>query len=477
MENEFLTTEQLLLLENLTYLVDTPPLSTLVTSQNNSRNKLTVKEIVGSIRTENLDPTEDYGSYITGSDWKNILEAIKADETLCNMRIVETKEAVRKEDKTSQPQEKGKSCSSVLFVNDETGEAVVAFRGTGEVEWKDNFLGAALTGAEDAVSTKNQKEALAWYQNLNLEQGGYSMITLVGHSKGGNKAVYITLMDESVGRCLSIDGQGYSDEFLDKYQKEIEKTQWKITNHGINYDFVNPLLNTIGEKKFYIGFDYGEGGILEAHSPNTFFSFVEENGVMKATMVETDGPAIEIEILNQFFNNYIRSLSPEDKVKAMDVIGELVESAFTQTLDEDFDEIMQKPDSYKTLALLVAYAYIYSEMHPSFPWAVKSIVNRFYDGEMASYIINYISRLFNKISMKDITFAGIGLLHENNGADRQIASTYQPLEKNRVFDVAKLEELGLKGKELMDTGVKACETWNKIIDKVRDLYNSVPGEI
>lgn len=243
-EEKMLSIEQLLLLENLTYLNDKDPMSTLVTikedfdSNRYRSNSLTVGNVVNELMKEELKDKEDYGSFITGADWKNILQAIKDDETLCDMKIVATKEAERKngEEGTS------RICESVLFVNEKSGEAVVAFRGTGSDEWRDNFLGGALTDSQDTVSTECQEEALAWFQSLELEKKGYFMITVIGHSKGGNKAQYITLMDSIVRRCVSFDGQGLSDEFLEINKEYISKYQWKITNHNVMFDFVNPLL-------------------------------------------------------------------------------------------------------------------------------------------------------------------------------------------------------------------------------------------
>ncbi|MBR4545203.1 MAG: DUF2974 domain-containing protein [Oscillibacter sp.] len=51
------------------------------------------------------------------------------------------------------------------------------------------------------TDTAQQKNALAWYQDtyqkLGLER--YE-VTVTGHSKGGNKSKYITLMDDSVSQ-------------------------------------------------------------------------------------------------------------------------------------------------------------------------------------------------------------------------------------------------------------------------------------
>lgn len=37
----------------------------------------------------------------------------------------------------------------------------------------------------------------------------YDSITVTGHSKGGNKAQYVTVLSDKVDRCISMDGQGF----------------------------------------------------------------------------------------------------------------------------------------------------------------------------------------------------------------------------------------------------------------------------
>lgn len=86
------------------------------------------------------------------------------------------------------------------------------------------------------------------YEELGLED---SYVTVTGHSKGGNKAKYITVLDSSVDRCVSFDGQGFSDEFMTEYQEQISQNQNKIENHNVDYDYVNLLLNDVGNKTYY----------------------------------------------------------------------------------------------------------------------------------------------------------------------------------------------------------------------------------
>ena len=103
MDDDLLSVEQLLLLENLTYLVEDNPLKSLVEMEvvfeaeveADSDAVFTVEYLISNIKTEQLiaidggidNATKDYGSIMTGQDWYNTIEAIKKDETLCNIVI------------------------------------------------------------------------------------------------------------------------------------------------------------------------------------------------------------------------------------------------------------------------------------------------------------------------------------------------------------------------------------------------------
>lgn len=171
MDDNLLSTEQVLLLENLTYLQDNEALQSLKTIEENKGSdvEFTVGYVVEQLKTVGLEDDRNYGSFMTGKDWKNILQAVENDETLCNMKIAEV-HGDPGGSSVGEGEEKEGACS-VLFVNEASGEAVVAFRGTVEYEWKDNVLGGAATDAADGVSTEYQEKALEWYQGLELEKG------------------------------------------------------------------------------------------------------------------------------------------------------------------------------------------------------------------------------------------------------------------------------------------------------------------
>lgn len=350
-----LSTKQVLLLNNLMYMSNDAPMQAI----NELENCWSVGDIVRQLNT-NIDSISDeheYGSYMTGADWKDIIHAIENDSTLMNVQLQMTHK------------DPGGGGLSAVFVEPGNNEAIIMFRGTAAAEWKDNFIGGGPTGAADGVSTPYQESALAWYESLDLS--GYDTITVSGHSKGGNKAKYITLMDDSVDRCLSFDGQGFSDEFMEEYAGAITMRQHKIENHNVDNDYANLLLNDVGETYFYEGQDIGN--FLENHCPNTFFKFDNNGGCSLIPGERSEDMAA----MDDFLNACLRSLSPSEKKEMLALIGELAEVAFnSNNAMDDMFSIMMQPDSSESAAYLVAYLYRYAQADPQFADHINAVLNQ-----------------------------------------------------------------------------------------------------
>ena len=110
------TIDELLLFENLTYLDDIPPFSSVL-----GFDKKTVKEYMDSIDLDIVTPEKDYGSFIIGTDWINMIEAIKRKPNMLEATLEETHLDMAYG---------GGYGLSLVFLNKRTKEAVVAFRGT-----------------------------------------------------------------------------------------------------------------------------------------------------------------------------------------------------------------------------------------------------------------------------------------------------------------------------------------------------------
>ncbi len=485
MDENLLEVKQVLLLENLTYMgyeKDKKLFPDLLSIDvDYSTGEVTVGEVLEKIDMEVLDDNQDYGSFMTGADWKNIKEAILADPILCNMKILtvegDTPEA---------------GALSAVFVNTDSKEAIVAFRGTREYEWKDNFLGGAVTILEegasnvshDGVSTAYQEKALKWYQSLDL--GDYETITVTGHSKGGNKAKYITILDDSVTRCLSFDGQGFSDAFFEKYERRIAERAYAITNYNVDFDFVNLLLNDVGEKIYYVGFDYGKGLLLEAHCPNTFFKH-GQNG--KVEMVIADGQAELMMELDKYLHSYLRGLPEEKKIKAMELVGEIAEAFFKGELKDGSTKVTEiidrQEDGWEIAFGLALYTADYIQRHPEFVTALENGVIEFgFDlflpdefGTMAVKIKKIRDLITPQNFFDNVTSLKTGIMEGSRYDDLQITPVCRPLERNRVFSMNEMLEIGERGQALMQTGSEACMVWDEQLSRLEEFLDLLPAEV
>lgn len=254
---------------------------------------------------------------------------------------------------------------SALFVNRRTGEAVAAFRGTGRGEWKDNFQGGGSTDADDRVSTRRQMGALEWYQSLKLDSW---FVTVTGHSKGGNKAKYITILDDSVDRCLSFDRQGFSDEFMDWYHVRVRLRQKVIENHNVENDYVNVLLNPVGETVWYRGRDYKKGDFLKNHCPIAFFEFTGEGACLMRKSDE--GQAEALRQTGLFLMSCLRALSKREKYDVLDLLGTLAQKYAEGASKEAFLASLLDEKNRDAAGKLAQYALSYKKEHPEFSQAM-----------------------------------------------------------------------------------------------------------
>lgn len=146
------------------------------------------------------------------------------------------------------------------------GEIHVAFKGTGTGEWIDN--GEGLSGitdentyidydgkgsitayriVQDDYATDQQVEALNWFRRIASENrwDKNRRIIVSGHSKGGNKAQFITIHSDIVSMCFSFNGQGFSPEALESFRRtyadEYDTRRSRIYSFASENDFVNIL--------------------------------------------------------------------------------------------------------------------------------------------------------------------------------------------------------------------------------------------
>lgn len=332
-------------------------------TEKNVKGNVKIGAIINKIDTDELRNNKYLKDYkfdgeISGSEWADMIDAMKQSD-ICDLKIQDYKVDDKK--------------ALSAYLTDNEGKAYVVFRGTSSGEWYDNFLGGFLT------DTEQQLRALDYINSINADH-----ITVVGHSKGGNKAKYVALLSDKVDRCVSFDGQGFSQFFMEKYQDLIEKNKDKITCYALDGDFVNILLYDIYNSKYYIKAN-GVASFEQNHSPNSFFQFsYDKDGNVNGYDLTKTEQITEIASLHLFVN-YISATVPESERKDLfSYIGNIVAMALGKKPPDYIDKynseelinyISAKENAHE-LALLISYIIEYEEYDNGITEAIGEILDQ-----------------------------------------------------------------------------------------------------
>ena len=240
---------------------------------------------------------------------------------------------------------------------DNVNDALVAFSGTTKKEWGDDF--EELT----SVDTPRQIDAKRYIDSL-----PYKNITVTGHSKGGNKAMYVTVLCGRVTRCVSMDGQGFSLEFLNYYAPEISERAGIIKNYSVKTDFVHVLLfrlpgshqiycegyrtnrpdNAAGHHAGYSFFNIKNGKLVRSgNAGHILIRTKDENGNDIA-----EDPSV---VMLHNFTVYLMNTAPsEDKEKVVGLIATAADMVMAKGCGKE-EMIGYFADHMDELAILLAY--------------------------------------------------------------------------------------------------------------------------
>lgn len=224
---------------------------------------------------------------------------------------------------------------AACFVNVKDNESIIAIRGTGGIgeSWFDNAMGSYL---ED---TDIQKEAKKFFDKVNID---YKIKYITGHSKGGNIAQYITIVcKNNIKKCSSYDGQGFSNEFCNKYKKEIIENRNKIELIASDKDYINGLLTQVSDKCKYIK----TNGIENPHTTKELLDkSLYENGEFKKEKIGEQN--IYIKSMFKMINKS-NDFSIESRKRLTNRIGIIL--GYTIGKDsEDFEKIIDINREYES---------------------------------------------------------------------------------------------------------------------------------
>lgn len=331
-----MTDQELLLLNNLMYL--NPDMV------NEDMEGKTIGRILESVDAAGIEAMAN--DLTPGEDWGRILDGMKNSGEISSLTLVDI-------------HTDGAGARMACFESP-SGDAVVAFQGTGSsTEWKDNCLGGFQT------NTAQQESALEWFNSL-----PYDDIAVTGHSKGGNKAMYVTLLSDKAGRCVSYDGQGFSNEFCDEYKSEIALNRDKITSYAVDNDFVNILLNDVSGKKVYL-----EGNNVDVfadnHCPDTAF-FTDENGNLQIRVTEQSET---METMEGFVNYVLNTSSDAEREEMLTLLADVAQMVTEPGADLKlvFEYVLQSGNE-ESAGLLLAYIYRYEKENEGITDSIRDIM-------------------------------------------------------------------------------------------------------
>lgn len=453
-----LSDSQLMLLEQFTYLNNSVYKGAGTSKVDNPK---TVAELMSAFMDENgnldlsllEDPNTNVGEFTSGKQWAGMLRAIAEDESLMRLEIG-----------ASYYDEDGATLAT-CYSDPNSNEAYVTFRGTtGAREWHDNVLGLYQS------DTACQQEALAFIESLPFDN-----ITVTGHSKGGNKAMYVTLLSDKVKRCLSMDGQGFSKEFYDKYWAEVQKKGHLIKNYSLDDDYVHILLSPVPNSTQIYCEGYNEGG-LDNHSPSSYFEFEDDSNGNSNIVVHEDGtivtPTTENEGLTYLheFTTFVVNEMPYEKRKYMAeylgiILAVMMEGKYVSpdgtiyTKDNIIEFILSDEDA---IATLLAYIIKYVETYDLTMNELRALLEGFGLGDLADSIEETLKDLPFNIDGEDAFNWLISQIANNLGDGKDDKIILWLLQK-------------IAGKYADKYGINIESIWSKIEDQYTEIGEVDPS--
>ena len=333
-----LSDSDLLVLENLTYCLD----GNNAASANGLRPLCecsTVGEFLEqfseSILSQMDKRTGDTYGADSAAEWAAMIRYLKCNKEICNLKVLDVNNM------------------GILFENPQDNTAIVAFRGTnGAEEWVDNVEGLIQ------ADTKLQMEAYEYIESLD-----YDNITVVGHSKGGNKAQYVAIRSDKVNRCVAYDAQGFSQQFIDKYSVQIGENSWKVQCYSLSSDFVHILLYPLPGASFtFVDLGTDVTSFEQNHSANAIFTYYQDDngywhiaidGNGNATLIDSQESS-EMSLLHNLVTFIMNNASEQELQEFVNLIGPLLSGMMAEGWNSEQigAYLAQHPEE---LATLISY--------------------------------------------------------------------------------------------------------------------------
>lgn len=196
------------------------------------------------------------------------------------------------------------------------GDACVSFRGTDSTitGWRENFNMLY----NDTVPA--QISAVKYLNNVARKIRGN--ITVVGHSKGGNLAIYSSVMcsektKEKIVEVQSFDSPGFTEDFVES--KKYLEAESRILKFVPEDSMIGMLLNDTAS--YRIVKSDGEG--IHQHDP--FLWIVENNDFVTGEKIHT-----KAKFVNSTFKEWVNNFTPEQRELFVDAMFDIIEATNIQ---------------------------------------------------------------------------------------------------------------------------------------------------
>ncbi len=200
------------------------------------------------------------------------------------------------------------------------GKIFICYRGTDDsiVGWKEDFNLAI----EEEVPA--QKDAVEYLKNAAKSLKGKLMIG--GHSKGGNLAIYACAKCENKIKsritCIyNNDGPGFYSSRVNS--PEFQEIKEKINSSYPRFSIVGMLFEHVGKQNFV---ESDETGIMQ-HDPFSWH-------ILGSDFVLLENNDDASKFFHNTFNEWIKTISPEQREVFVDTIFKVIESTDAKTNTE-----------------------------------------------------------------------------------------------------------------------------------------------
>ena len=210
----------------------------------NEKEKITLEEAAGRYFSEHPSHKEDpenIGLTVSPSMDQELIQILKMTSKSARYAKIRLSHFV---EKTGFPVEQQFAAITYSLPQAKRNK-VIAFRGTDRtlIGWKENFELAYMkeVPAQESASTYLDRE-------ISILSG---KVTVCGHSKGGNLAVYAASRlkgskQSRLSRIVNFDGPGFNFSILPR--SSFSKCEPKVVNYVPEESIVGVLLDTVGER-------------------------------------------------------------------------------------------------------------------------------------------------------------------------------------------------------------------------------------